>query len=310
MTKFFALRVLQFPLILAVIYVTTYLLAWVAPGTPFQRSERQLTEQQLRQLREQYHADNPLQFLAYYPLRMLKGDFGPSFNWPERTVGSIIREALPVSIVLGVIAVALAMVVGVLIGVVAAVWRDGVLDWISLCVALVGVSVPSFVAAALLVSLFAFKLGWFPLGWPGWEARAMILPAISLSLLPMAYVTRLTRVSMIDTLGSDYVRTARAKGLGKPTVIFRHCLRNALLPVLSYLGPASAATLVGSFVIEKVFNIPGLGRWFVEGVANRDQTMILGTVMVYSTFLLGLNLLVDLLYGWVDPRIDVTATSG
>ena len=178
-------------------------------------------------------------------------------------------------------------------------------DWASLGLSLLGISIPSFVMAAVLLITFGARLRWFPLG--GWRSpKDMILPGIALSLLPMAYIARLTRVSMLDVLGNDYVRTARAKGLSRSKIIWKHCLRNAFLPVLSFLGPAFAATLTGSFVVEKVFNVPGLGRHFVNSVINRDQTLILGTVMVYSAFVLALNLLVDMGYALVDPRIDVT----
>jgi ABC-type dipeptide/oligopeptide/nickel transport system permease component len=175
-----------------------------------------------------------------------------------------------------------------------------------LLAALTGISLPGFVVAGLLIVIFSDRLDWFPsAGWGG--IRHMILPAFALSLMPMAYIARLTRASMIDVLGADYVRTARAKGLGRTSVIWKHCFRNAFLPVFSFLGPAAAATLTGSFVIEKVFNINGLGWHFVNSVTNRDQTLILGTVMVYSIFLLVFNLMVDVGYVFIDPRIDVTA---
>jgi oligopeptide transport system permease protein len=321
MLRFIAGRLIQFPLILAVIYLTTFLLAWVAPGSPFERTDRKLPPLVLQSLKEKFHADSAWSFLAWYPYRIVfHRDLGPSLNFPERTVNEIIRQTLPVSIVLGVCAVGIAVVGGVTIGTLAAVRRDGPLDWISLNVAMVGISVPSFVAASVLVLVFAVKLQWFPSsGWPaqaewssfGWGrfveyVRHITLPAFALSLLPMAYITRLTRVSMIDVLGSDYVRTARAKGLTKTTVIWKHCLRNAILPVVSYIGPAAAVAMVGSFVIEKVFNIPGIGNFFVTSVQNRDQPLILGTVLVESTLLLALNLIVDASYGFIDPRIDVT----
>jgi oligopeptide transport system permease protein len=186
----------------------------------------------------------------------------------------------------------------------AAVYRGGALDWTSLSIVLVGISLPGFVTASLLLLLFCVKLNWIPVGawgsvWDPW------LPAVALSLMPMAYIARLTRVAMIDVLGSDFVRTARAKGLSRRLVIWKHCLRNAFLPVLSYLGPAAAATLTGSFVVEKVFNINGLGQHFVNSVLNRDRTLILGTVMVYSVFVLVFNLLVDIGYALIDPRIEL-----
>ena len=209
---------------------------------------------------------------------------------------------------LGLLALVIGAIFGMLIGTLAAVYRGGAFDWASLSVVLVGISVPSFVTAALLLSIFAGALHWFPIG--GWGSfRDMILPALALALAPMAYIARLSRVAMIDVLSCDFVRTARAKGLSRPMVIWKHCVRNSFLPVLSYLGPAAAATLTGSFVVEKVFSIPGLGQHFVNSIQNRDRTLILGTVMVYSIFLLVFNLLVDVAYALVDPRIDVTATS-
>jgi oligopeptide transport system permease protein len=178
-------------------------------------------------------------------------------------------------------------------------------DFASLTVGLVGISLPSFVTAGVLLLLLGVIFPIFPFGWGSW--KSLILPGVALSLLPMAYITRLTRVAMLDVLSADYVRTARAKGLSRREVIWSHCFRNAFLPVLSYLGPAAAATLTGSFVVEKVFNIPGLGQHLVTSVTNRDQTLILGTVLVYSAFLMSLNLVVDLAYAWVDPRIELSA---
>lgn len=307
MLRFIGWRLLQFPLILAIIYLVTFLLAWVAPGSPFQRSERKLPPAVEQSLRERFHAESPWQFLAWYPYNILtRGDFGNSFSYEEWTVNDILSSALPVSLTLGLLAITIATFSGVGIGTLAAVRRGGPADYGSLVVALIGVSLPSFVTAALLAAIFSMKLEWFPFG--GWNAPAdMVLPAVALALMPMAYIARLTRVSMIDVLSSDYVRTARAKGLSRTIVVWKHCLRNAFLPVLSYLGPAAAMTLTGSFVVEKVFNIPGLGQHFVNSVLNRDQTLILGTVMVYSVLLLAFNLLVDVGYGFIDPRINLAS---
>ncbi len=225
-------------------------------------------------------------------------------KYQEFTVNQIIGSALPVSVTLGLFAMCIAIPVGVGVGTLAAVRRGGVADWASLSVALLGISVPSFVVAAMLL-MFAAWTRWFPVG--GWGTFGhLVLPGIALSLFPMAYIVRLTRASMLDTLGSDYVRTARAKGLSRGIVIWKHCLRNAFLPILSYIGPATASTMVGSFVVEQVFNIPGLGRYFVTSVTNRDRTLILGVVLVESTFILVFNLLVDMAYVWVDPRIDLS----
>jgi oligopeptide transport system permease protein len=310
MVNVIAWRVAQFPLILAIIYLITFFFVWVAPGSPFGRDDRKLNPIAEAALKEKFHATTWQQFLAWYPYNILRhGDFGPSMQYGEWSVNDILKVSLPVSITLGLFAMIIAVIAGTTIGTAAAVHRGGLLDWFSLTVALIGISVPSFVVAALLLAIFAGKLGLFPIG--GWGSlHDMILPGIALSLSPMAYIARLTRVSMIDVLSSDYVRTARAKGVSRTIVIWKHCLRNAFLPVLSYLGPAAASTLTGSFVVEKVFSIPGLGQHFVNSIQNRDRTLILGTVMVYSVFLLVFNLLVDIGYTFVDPRIDLEAKAG
>ena len=303
MPKVIAYRLLQFPLILAVIYLLTFWLCWVAPGDPFE-GEKNMAPEVLKNLREQFHADEPAKFLAYYPWRILTaGDLGKSMRYRDFSVNDIVRDSLPVSVTLGMFALTIGLVGGVGLGTLAAVRRGGVWDWLSLSLALIGISLPSFVVAAALLMLASQAGGWLPVG--GWGGLAkVVLPGLALSLAPMAYIARLTRVAMLDVLGADYVRTARAKGLGKTLVVWKHCLRNAFLPVLSYLGPAAATTLTGSFVVETVFNIPGLGQHFVNSVLNRDRTMILGVVLVYSVFLLTFNLLVDIAYSWVDPRIQ------
>ncbi len=301
-------RLIQFPIILAIIYCTTFLMVWVVPGSPFDSGgERATNPAKLKALQERFHADHWYTFLAYYPYQLIvHQDFGPSLKNQEFSVNDIIKQRLPTSIKLGLFALVIAVSVGMVVGTLSAVYRDGILDWAGMTLTLIGISVPAFVTAALLLIAFVARLNWFSVG----ELDSFddyILPGLALSLAPMAYIVRLKRVSLLDVLGADYVRTARAKGLSKPRVVIKHCLRNAFLPVLSYLGPAAAVTLTGSFVVESVFNLNGLGQAFVASVTNRDQTMILALVMVYSTLLLSLNLLVDLLYGVVDPRIDVTA---
>jgi oligopeptide transport system permease protein len=305
MYKVFLWRVAQFPFILAVIYVITFLLAWVAPGDPFV-NEKNMDPTVVASLKERFHASSASQFLTWYPYNILvHGDFGPSMQYREWSVNDIIATALPVSVTLGLFSLVIAVLVGVGVGTIAAVRRGGIADWTSLSIALIGISLPSFVTAALLLMFAAWSKILPAGGWGGFSN--LILPGLALSLIPMAYIVRLTRVSMLDTLGADFVRTARAKGLSKSVVIWKHCLRNAFLPVLSYLGPAAAFALTGSFVVEKVFQVPGLGQHFVNSVLNRDRTLILGVVIVYSAFLLSFNLLVDLAYAWVDPRIDITA---
>jgi oligopeptide transport system permease protein len=303
MHKVIAYRLLQFPLILGVIYVLTFLLCWVAPGSPF-GGERTTDPVVEANLKRQFHAESAGKFLAYYPIQILtKGDLGKSMQYREWSVNDVIGQSLPVSVTLGLFALTVGLAFGVGLGTLAAVRRGGVWDWLSLSLALIGISLPSFVVAAAMLMAAANWSGVLPVGGWGGLSKAL-LPGLALSLAPMAYIARLTRVAMLDVLGSDYVRTARAKGLSKSVVVWKHCLRNAFLPVLSYLGPAAAATLTGSFVVEKVFNVPGLGQHFVNSVLNRDRTMILGVVLVYSLFLLSFNLLVDIAYAWVDPRIE------
>jgi len=305
MAKFVLIRLLQFPLILTVIYLVTFTLAWVAPGSPFEKGDKSIDPAALLELKKTFHADKWYEFLGHYPSRVIfQQNFGPSMYYKGWGVNDILKASLPVSVTLGLFALLVALVVGVVVGALAAVRRGGVLDYASLTIALTGVSVPSFVVAGVLLTIFSVNLRWVPIGtWGSW--RDIVLPGLALSLMPMAYIARLTRVAMIDVLSADYIRTARAKGLSTSSVIWKHALRNAFLPVLSYLGPAAAVTLTGSFVVEKVFNIPGLGIHFVNSVLARDQTLILGVVMVYSTFLLTFNLLVDMAYAWVDPRIEV-----
>jgi oligopeptide transport system permease protein len=309
MFRFIALRILQFPLILAVIYLLTFFLVWVVPGSPFGQTERHIDPIAMAELMTRFHAQHWYTFLSYYPGHiLLHGDFGPSMNYQGWSVNDILASGLPVSAQLGLLAVAIALIVGSAIGTLAAVRRGGVFDYLSLAVALIGISLPSFVAAGLILIFFSVKLRLLPIG--GWgTTQQMIGPAIAISLMPLAYIARLTRVSMIDVLSSDYVRTARAKGLSDARVIWKHCFRNAFLPVFTYLGPAAAAALTGSFVVEKVFSVPGLGRDFVNSVLNRDRTLILGTVLVYSALLLLLNLIVDVGYAFIDPRIDILARS-
>src|SRR3954452_5242481 len=308
MPKVLLYRLLQFPLILGIIYVLTFLLAWVAPGDPFV-NERNMDPIVVANLKQRFHAGNAWEFLGWYPWNVVRhGDFGWSMQYREWSVNDIIGSALPVSVTLGLFALVFAPFAGGGGGTPGARRRGGFVDWASLSITLIGISLPSFVTAAAMLVAAAYTRS-LPIG--GWgKLSQIVLPGLALSLAPMAYIARLTRVAMLDVLGSDYVRTARAKGLSRPVVIWKHCLRNAILPVLSYLGPAAAVTLTGSFVVEKVFNIPGLGQHFVNSVLNRDRTLVLGVVMVYSVFLLAFNLLVDVAYAWVDPRIDITATGG
>jgi oligopeptide transport system permease protein len=309
MARFILWRLVQLPIVLAVIYLITFMLVWIAPGDPFANNERHLSPIAQKAMEKQFHATSWESFLAYYPWQMIRhGNLGPSIAYEGWSVNDVLRYSFPVSITLGLFGMGIALFFGCAIGVTAALRQGGPLDFASLAIALIGISLPSFVVAGLLLVVFSDHLHWLPSG--GWGTFSkMIQPGIALALMPMAYIARLTRVSMLDTLGNDYVRTARAKGLSRQRVIWKHAFRNAFLPVFTYLGPATAYAITGSFVVETVFNIPGLGVHFVNGVKNRDQTLILGTVLVYAAVLLTLNLLVDIGYALIDPRIDVTEKS-
>jgi len=305
MLRFLLFRLLQFPLIIAIIYLITFALVWIIPGSPFERTDRRLDPKTLETRKALLHAESWQSFLAHYPrMILLHGDFGPSLGDSPFDVNARLKRGLPVSMTLGVCALMIAIIVGTVVGVTAAVRRGGALEWISLSIALIGISVPTFISAAVLLIVFGVTLKWVTIGSWG-RPLDYLLPAIALSLLPMAYIARLTRVAMLDVLSADFIRTARAKGVSRTRTIWKHALKNAILPVLSYLGPAAAAALTGSFVVEKVFNIPGLGEDFINSVLNRDSTLILGTVIVYSSLLLAMNLVVDVLYTVVDPRIDL-----
>jgi oligopeptide transport system permease protein len=299
-------RLIQFPLILATIYLLTFACVWFAPGDPFSGTDRAMDPSALLRRKQEFNATSAWDFLSHYPLAALKGDFGRSLVNDAFTVNELIGGRLAISLILGFMALGIAVVVGMFIGTISAVKRDGILDWAGMTLTLVGISLPSFVVASVLMIVFVAWLDWFNIA----QARTpwdFVLPSIALSLGPMAYIVRLQRVSMLDVLGSDHVRTARAKGLSKPRVVVKHCLRNAFLPVFTYLGPAAALTLTGSFVVEQIFVMPGLGQQFVNSITSRDATMILAQTMIYSALLLALNLFVDICYVFIDPRIDIAA---
>ncbi|MFT3787179.1 MAG: ABC transporter permease [Tepidisphaeraceae bacterium] len=306
MFKYIWHRLIQFPLILAVIYLFTFTMVWIIPGDPFSGDTRKLSPEELNRVKRELHADTWYNFLGHYTTNLVtRGDFGPSLQRPAFSVGELVGPRLWVSARLGTAALLIAVPLGMAIGTLAAVKRNGPIDWIGSAVTMIGISFPSFVIASILMLVFVTKLRWFNIG----EIDSIddfILPSLALSLAPMAYIVRLQRSSMLDVLGADYVRTARAKGLSRWKAVVKHCLRNAFLPVLTYLGPAAAATLTGSFVVETIFDIQGLGKEFVNSITSRDSTLILALVMIYSTLLLSLNLVVDVLYAVVDPRIDVT----
>jgi oligopeptide transport system permease protein len=276
----------------------------MAPGGPFD-SERSLPPEVEANLRAAYHLDDPLykQFGRYLG-NLAHGDFGPSFQYKDFTVTELVMTGFPVSLRLGGLAMVLALLVGVSAGTIAALRQNSRTDFTVMAASMTGISIPNFVMAPVLILLFGVYLGWLPaggLGDGGFEY--LILPVVSLALPQIAYISRLTRGSMIEVLNSNFIRTARAKGLPEWRVILRHALKPALLPVLSYLGPATAAIITGSVVIEQIFGVPGLGRYFVQGALNRDYTLVMGVVVFYGTLIIVLNFLVDVLYATLDPRV-------
>lgn len=274
----------------------------VAPGGPLD-DERALPPEVAAQVAAAYHLDEPLwrQF-ARYVGGLLHGDLGPSFQYPGRSVNDVIAAGLPVSLQLGASALALALVLGGALGALAALRKDRWPDHAVTALAAAGISIPAFVVAPLLILAFAVGLGWLPAG--GWDSgRSAVLPVVALALPQLAYVARLMRGSMVEVLQQNYIRTARAKGLPEHWVLLRHALRPALIPVLSWLGPATAQILTGSVVIEQIFAIPGLGRHFVQGALNRDYTVVMGVVLFYGALIVLCNFVVDVLYGALDPRV-------
>jgi oligopeptide transport system permease protein len=289
---------------LFLVIVLAFLLVHAAPGGPFD-DERALPAEIEANIAAAYHLDEPLpmQFLRYLG-GVVQGDFGPSYSYRDYTVSELIGRSFPISLRLGILAMLLATVVGVSLGIVAALRRNSPLDTVVMGLAMTGISIPVFVIAPVLVLLFAVKLQWLPASWMGSDGSSrLVLPVLSLALPQVAYVARLTRASLIEVLGSDFIRTARAQGLGTAAIIRYHALKPAMLPVLSYMGPAVAAVLTGSVVVEEIFGIPGLGQLFVRGSLNRDYTLVLGVVIFYAALIVLLNLVVDLLYGAIDPRI-------
>ncbi|MEO1855014.1 oligopeptide ABC transporter permease OppB [Chromohalobacter israelensis] len=291
------------PTLLIVITISFFLMR-IAPGGPFD-GERQLPPEIEANLKAAYHLDEPLpqQYLRYMG-NLLQGDFGPSFKYKDFSVTELIAQGFPVSLEIGGLAILLALLVGLPLGVVAALRRNSGLDYAVMGAALAGIAVPNFVIAPILALVFGVLLAWLPAGgWNGGALPNLILPVIALSIQQIAYIARMMRASMIEVLGSHYIRTARAKGLSERQVIWRHAIRPALLPVTSYLGPAIAGIITGSVVIEQIFGIPGIGRYFVQAALNRDYTLVMGTVVFYGALIVLMNLLVDLLYSALDPQI-------
>ena len=288
---------------LLVIITLAFFLIRLAPGGPFD-TERPMPPEIAANMERAYHLDKPLPVqYGHYLLNVLQGDFGPSFKYKDHSVSSLIAQGFPVSLQLGVFAMLLALLVGIPAGMLAALHHNRALDHAVMAVSMTGITVPNFVMAPLLALVFGVFLHWLPVaGWDqGWKSA--VLPVIALALPQIAYAARLMRASVLETLSSPHIRTAVAKGLPMRLIVWRHVLKGALLPVLSWLGPATAAIITGSVVIEQIFGIPGIGRHFVQGALNRDYTLVMGVVIFYGALIIVMNLLVDVIYGWLDPRV-------
>ena len=292
--------------ILAIFFVVTitFFLMHAIPGGPF-ASEKEVLPEIQKNLEARYHLNDPLwkQYVDYLG-NLIVWDLGPSFKYEYDTVNDIINRGFPVSATLGAVAVAFALIVGILAGIVAALYHNRWIDYLAMLMATIGFAVPSFIMAGFLMYVFALKLGWFPAALWGTPSQ-IVLPALALAGMPTAVIARFMRSNMLEVMQQDYIRTARAKGLSQRVVVYRHALRNAIMPIITYLGPLVAGIFTGSFVVEHIFAIPGLGQYFVTSISNRDYTVILGATVFYSIFLVAMNLFVDLAYAWIDPRIKL-----
>ena len=302
MLRFILKRVLGAIPTLFVIIGVSFFMIRMAPGGPFDQ-ERQLPPEIIENLNKAYHLDEPLyQQFGRYLWGIAHGDFGPSFQYKDYSVTELIFQGFPVSLKIGGLAILFAAIIGIFLGTIAALRQNTRVDYMIMGFSMTGITIPSFVMAPLLSLIIGVYLRLLPVG--GWGSlKHMILPVIALTLPQVAYIARLTRGSMIEVLKSNYIRTAKAKGLPERTILFRHGIKGALLPVVSYLGPATAGIITGSVVIEKIFGIPGIGRFFVLGALNRDYTLVMGVVVFYGVIIILFNLIVDILYGLLDPKV-------
>lgn len=302
MIRYILKRLLGMIPVLWIIATLTFLLMKAAPGGPFD-SEKQIPPEILKNIEEQYHLNDPLpvQYVRFLG-QLARFDLGPSFRYTGRSVNDIIAETFPVSATLGILALVYAIFLGVSAGLFAASKPNSLRDYGPMGISMLGICMPSFVIGPLLVLLFGTTMHWLPVaGWDSW--KDMILPSITLGTSYAAYISRLTRAGLMDIVRQDYIRTAKAKGLSDVTIMVRHTLRGGLLPVVSFIGPAVAAVVTGSLVVETIFNIPGLGRFFVQSALNRDYTLVMGTVLFLAVLVLILNLITDVIYAYLDPRV-------
>ncbi|MBD3319532.1 MAG: ABC transporter permease subunit [Chitinivibrionales bacterium] len=302
MLSFIVRRVIETIPTLFIIATLTFFMVRLAPGGPFS-SEKNVSPQVLRNLNEHYGLDKPvLAQYAGYLKNIVKGDLGPSFKYPNRTVNELIATSFPVSLELGVLATALALALGLTAGIIASLRPNSLADYAPMTLAMAGICIPTFVVGPLLALLFGLNLGWVNVsGWHSFPDR--VLPAITLGLPYAAYIARLCRSGMLEILPQDFIRTARAKGVPEWKIILKHALKGGILPVVSFLGPATAGIITGSFVVETIFQVPGLGRHFVNAAFNRDYTMVPGIALFYGSLMIVFNMLVDIAYAWLNPRI-------
>jgi len=319
-TKYIVRRLLWAIPVLFFVALVTFVLVRAIPGGPFDFvGDKSLPPSVVKNIEAKYHLDDPLwkQFVDYI-WDLLHGDFGPSFRYKSRSVNDILADALPISAQLGLLALIIGIVIGIPLGIIAALRQNTAIDYSATFFAILGVSIPSIVMGPLLIWIFALQLDWFPVSRWGAESPFFlgfipkpdlkfwiyaILPALTLGSGLSASISRLTRASLLQTIREDYIRTARAKGLRERVVVVRHALKNSLIPVVTIMGPMFAAVLTGTFVVEQIFAIPGLGKHFVTSIGNRDYPVVLGTTLLYGVAIVFANLMVDIVYAWLDPRI-------
>ena len=304
MGRYIFQRVWTSAVTLFVVITVTFFLMRAIPGGPF-TDEKAIPPQILTKVLERYHMNDPIHIQYFHYLQSLaRFDLGPSFRYEGMSVNDLIRNSFPISLLIGSMAILIALGIGIPAGIVSALRRGGWQDKTAMVVATLGITIPNYVIATLMVYVFAYRLGIVTVGfWEGFSTA--VLPAITLAGYPTAFISRLTRSSMLELIQQDYIRTARSKGLRERTVVYIHALKNAVIPVITYLGPLAAGILTGSFVVEQIYGVPGLGTFFVTSIQNRDYTTIMGVTVFYSALLVSLNLLVDICYGFIDPRIKL-----
>lgn len=309
MLRYILKRFVMMIITILIIATLTFFLMLKIPGSPFD-SDRTTNPTIQANLESYYNLDQPIyvQYFTYLK-RIVTFDFGPSIKKPTETVNELLERGFPISFELGIVTIVVALISGITLGTIAALRHNGIIDYVAMTIAVIGISVPNFILATLFIQVFAVNLGWFPAA--TWQSvRHMVLPTLALATGPMAIIARLTRASMLEVLTQDYMKMARAKGLKPWRIVVRHALRNALMPVVTILGTMLAGILTGTFVIEKIFGIPGMGKYFVESINNRDYPLIMGTTVFYSAFLVFMLFLVDIVYGFLDPRIKLHKKEG